>query len=122
MYPRDVSLTREEMLVVLDEGNPCLHLYNTKGNLVGNYGTRGPNKTLVNPFFIATDGDGGIIISDYGADSVKMLSLSDGKVMSILESSQLAVNEPNGVFVDNKGRILVCCCVSKQLIRFNFDK
>lgn len=115
-------MTREEMLVVLDEGNPCLHIYNIKGNLVGNYGTRGPYKTLVNPFFIATDGEGGIIVSDYGADSIKMLSLSDGKVSCIAESSQLEVGEPNGVFVDNKGRLLVCCCVNKQLIRFYFDK
>ncbi|KAI6659256.1 tripartite motif-containing protein 2-like [Oopsacas minuta] len=124
-YPRDVSITSEEMLVVLDEGNPCLHIYNIKGNLVGNYGTRGPNKTLVNPFFIATDGEGGILVSDYGADTLKVLSLSDGKVSYTLNSRNLTgvdVTGPNGVSVDSKGRVLLCCAHNRQLIRFYFDK
>ena len=123
-HPRDVSLTPEGMLVVLDEGNPCLHIYNLKGNLVANYGTRGPDKTLVNPFFIAADGEGGIIISDYGADTVKVLSLSDGRVTYRMDSgnTSISVRGPNGVCVDRKGRVLLSCGESKQLIRLYFEK
>ena len=123
--PRDVSLTPEGMLVVLDEGNPCLHIYNLKGNLVGNYGTRGPGKMLVNPYFIAADREGGIIVSDYGGDTVKVLSLSDGKVAYRMDSGNLTgidVKGPNGVFVDSRGRVLLACGQSNQLIRFYFEK
>ena len=124
-HPRDAALTPDEMLVVLDEGNPCLHIYNLKGNLVGNYGTRGPGKGLVNPFFIAADGEGGIIVSDYGGDTVKVLSLSDGKTSYRMDSGTqtgVEVRGPNGVFVDTRGRVLLVCGQSNQLIRFYLEK
>ena len=113
------------MIIVLDEGNPCLHIYNKKGNLVGNYGNKGVNKTLVNPYFVSTDQDGGIIVSDYGGNAVKVISLANGQVVYRLCSGivdGIEIKGPNGVFMDEKGRVLLACSESKKVIRFYFDK
>ena len=53
-YPRDVKLSKE-YIFVLDESNPCLHLFNYNHILQKSVISRGKGMEVVNPYYFFID-------------------------------------------------------------------
>ncbi|KAI6647690.1 hypothetical protein LOD99_8655 [Oopsacas minuta] len=104
--PRDVILTKE-FIYILDESNPCLHLYNYNLVLQMSVISRGDELQLLDPYFFYIDNFDNILFSDYSYIS------SSGSI-SIFNSQfdliyKISIDYPNGITVDNRGRVIVVC-------------
>ena len=100
--PLDVKLYRDNIFI-LDQSNPCLHIYNKdlvlQKSVVSSGGGR-QQVVLSLSFFI--DRFGNILISDYNSDSILILSSEFVYIHKISLS-----NSPMGITMDNKDRIVV---------------
>ena len=72
-YPRDVKLSKE-YIFVLDESNPCLHLFNYNHILQKSVISRGKGMEVINPWNFFIDQTDNILISDYGSDSIHIFN------------------------------------------------
>ena len=102
-YPRDVKLSKE-CIYVLDESNPCLHLYNYNHILQKSVISRGIGMSLINPCFFFIDQTDNIVISDRGSNSIYIFNTEFQLIHEIPVS-----NNPTGVTVDKQGRVIVVC-------------
>ena len=100
-YPLDVKLSKE-YIFVLDESNPCLHLFNYDYILQKSVISRGKGMQVVNPFSFFIDQTDNIIISDYGSDSIHIFNTDFQLIHEISVSPY-----PMGITVDKKGRVIV---------------
>ena len=101
--PRDVKLSKE-YIFVLDESNPCLHLFSYNHILLESVISRGEGMQVVDPWNFFIDRTGNILISDYGSDSILIFSPQFQLFHKISVS-----NNPMGITVDNSDRIIVVC-------------
>ncbi|KAI6659789.1 PKD domain-containing protein [Oopsacas minuta] len=101
-FPRDVKLSKE-FIFILDSMNPCLHLYNYNHILQKNIISLGAGLDVTYPYFFCIDRSNNIIISDYTSQSIYIFS-SHYKLIH-----KISITEPNGVTVDNQGRVIVAC-------------
>ena len=84
-YPKDVKLTPDCQIVVLDESPECVHFYSRNGHLLSSCVSRGegPGCLVSSPFFLCMDPAGNLIISDWGNDSIKIISKSGHLIHTI---------------------------------------
>ena len=81
--PVDVKFTADQMLVLSETDNTCVHVFTHSGQKISSIISRG-NRMLVNmAFFFCLDGSNNIIISDYSAHSLKMFTLKGDYVHTI---------------------------------------
>ena len=71
--PRDVKLSKE-YIFVLDESNPCLHLFNYKHILLKSVISRGNGMQVINPYYFFIDQTDNILISDRGPNSIRIFN------------------------------------------------
>ena len=64
MYPLDVKLSKE-YIFVLDQSNPCLHLFSYNHILQKSVISRGKGIQVIDPRFFFIDRTDNILISDY---------------------------------------------------------
>ena len=102
-YPLDVKLSKE-YIFVLDESNPCLHLFNYNHILQKSVISRGNGMQVINPwnFFIGQTDN--ILISDCDSDSIHIFSKEFQLILKIFVS-----HNPMGITVDKRGRVIVVC-------------
>ena len=62
--PRDVKVTRDKVLV-LDQNDPCLFVFNSDHVLINRLITRGVGKQTSHPYCFDVDREHNIIVSDY---------------------------------------------------------
>ena len=76
--PKDVKLTTNCQIVVLDDSPECVHFYSRNGHLLRSCVSHGygPEYLLSIPSFLCIDLAGNLIISGYGNDSIKIISKS----------------------------------------------
>ena len=101
--PLDVKLSKE-YIFVLDESNPCLHLFNYNYILQKSVISRGKGMQVINPFYFFIDQTDNILISDSGTDSIRVFNNEFQSIHKISVSPN-----PMGVTVDNRGRVIVVC-------------
>ncbi|XP_065908707.1 E3 ubiquitin-protein ligase TRIM71-like [Dysidea avara] len=64
--PYDVAVNINNQLLVVDLSNHCIVTFTLDGHYVGKFGTQGSNRgQLYNPYSLATDVNGFILVSDY---------------------------------------------------------
>ena len=99
--PRDVKLYKE-YIFVLDESNPCLHLFNHI--LQKSVISRGKGMKVVDPwnFFIYQIDN--ILILDYDSHSIHIFN----KEFHLIHEISVSHN-PMGITVDKRGRVIVVC-------------
>ena len=100
-HPQDVKLSKE-FIFVLDESNPCLHVFNYNHILQKSVISRGTGMQVINPCCFFIDHSGNILISDRGSNSILIFSPQLELTHYISVS-----NFPMGVTVDNQGRLIV---------------
>ena len=101
--PCDVKLTRR-YIYILDESNPCLHLFNYNLILQKSVLSRGEGLQLIKPRSCYIDNSDNILIPDY---------ISDGSICIFNPEFELihriTIACPRAVTVDKQGRIIVVC-------------
>ena len=102
-HPLDVKLS-EEYIFVLDESNPCLHLFSYNHILQKSVISRGKGMQVITPFYFFIDQTDNILISDYGSDSIRIF----GKEFQLIHEISVSPN-PMGITVDKRGRVIVVC-------------
>ena len=107
-YPLDITLYKDNIFV-LDDSNPCLHIYNKDLVLQKSVVTRGKGQQVINPFSFFVDKFGYILISDISSNSILILNSEFEFVHKI------SVTKPTGITMDEGDRIIVTCYVSKCL-------
>ena len=102
-YPRAVKLSKE-YIFVLDESNPCLHLFSYNHILQKSVISRGKGMQVINPFYFFIDQTDNILISDNGANSIRIFNKEFQSIHKISVSPN-----PMGITVDKRGRVIVVC-------------
>ena len=102
-YPRDVKLSKE-YIFVLDESNPCLHLFNYNHILQKSVISRGKGMQVINPYYFFIDQTGSILISDYDSRSIHIFD----REFQLIHKISVSPN-PMGITVDKRGRVIVVC-------------
>ena len=99
--PRDVKLTRR-YIYILDESNPCLHLFDYNLILQKSVLSRGAGLQLIKPLSCFIDSSDNILIPDNHGS----ICIFDPEVELI---HTISVSYPTAVTVDRHGRIIVVC-------------
>ena len=102
-YPLDVKLSKEHIFV-LDEFNPCLHLFNYNHILQKSVISRGKGKQVIKPWYFFIDQTDNILISDCGSNSIRIFN----KEIQLIHEISVSPN-PMGITVDKRGRVIVVC-------------
>ena len=110
-YPRDVKLSKE-YIYVLDESNPCLHLFNYNHILQKSVISRGEGMEVIYPLFCFVDQTNNILISDPNSNSIHIFNTEFQLIHKIPVS-----NIPTGVTVDKQGRVIVVCGADKDCLQ-----
>ena len=97
--PRDVKLTRR-YIYILDDSNPCLHLFDYNLILQKSVLSRGTGLQLTNPRSCYIDSSDNILIADF------QVRIFDPKFRLI---HRISIGYPNAVTMDQKRRIIVVC-------------
>ena len=108
-YPRDVKLSRE-YIFVLDQSNPCLHLFNYNHLLQKSVISRG--KGMIDPYYFYIDQTDNILISDRGSNSIHIFN----KEFQLIHKISVSLN-PMGIIVDKRGRVIVVCCAINNCLQ-----
>ena len=109
--PRDVKLSKE-YIYVLDESNPCLHLFSYNDILQKSVISRGIGMSLIYPHFFFVDQTDNIVISDRSSNSIHIFNTEFQLIHEISVS-----NNPTGVTVDKQGRVIVVCQADKDCLQ-----
>ena len=110
-HPRDVKLSKE-YIYVLDESNPCLHLFNYNHILQKSVISRGEGTEVINPYFFFVDQTENILISDCSSNSIHIFNTEFQLIHKIPVS-----NKPTGVTVDKQGRVMIVCQAVKDCLQ-----
>ena len=110
-YPRDVKLSKE-YIYVLDESNPCLHLFNYDHILQKSVISQGKGMEVIDPCFFFVDQTDNILISDCRSNSIYIFDAELQLIHKIPVS-----NNPTGVTVDKQGRVIVVCQAVKDCLQ-----
>ena len=110
-HPSDIKLYKDNIFV-LDESNPCLHIFNKDLLLQKSVVTRGEGKQVIDPFFFFIDKFGYILISDQESSSILILNSEFEFVHKISVSPS-----PKGITMNNEDRVIVVCCAAKNCLQ-----
>ena len=101
--PCDVKLTRK-YIYILDESNPCLHLFDYNLILQKSVLSRGEGLQLIEPHSFYIDNSDIILIPDYIiGGSICIFNLE------FVLIHRISILHPTAVTVDKQGRIIVLC-------------
>ena len=102
-YPHDVKLSKE-YIFVLDESNPCLHLFSYNHILQKSVISRGQGMQVISPFYFFIDQTDNILISDNDSNSIHIFD----KEFQVIHKISVSPS-PMGITVDKRGRVIVVC-------------
>ena len=110
-HPLDVKLSKE-YIFVLDESNPCLHLFNYIHILQKSVISRGKGMQVINPWNFFIDQTGNILISDRDSNSIRIFD----KEFQLIREISVSPN-PMGITVDKRGRVIVVCQANNNCLQ-----
>ena len=110
-YPRDIKLYKDNIFV-LDQSNPCLHIFNKDLVLQKSVVTRGEGQQVINPFFFFIGKFGSILISDHNSNSILILNSEFEFIHNISVSPS-----PMGITMDKEDRVIVVCCAARNCLQ-----
>jgi DNA-binding beta-propeller fold protein YncE len=108
--PEKMALDADGNIVVTDEGNNCLHVFDQRtGNPIRTIGSKGSgNGKFFKPKGIAFDGKGNIVVADSGNNRVQVLKYNDGKHVITIGN----LNNPCSVAINTKENVVLVHCNS----------
>ena len=104
-YPFDVKLTNNEVFVLTDS-SPCIIMFSHAGEKIRSFiNTRGLGMQVTRASFFCLDALKNLIISDYGANSVKIFS-PDGSLLHSIGGFQGFIS-PRGLALTKQLKLVV---------------
>ena len=110
-HPLDVKLYKDNIFI-LDESNPCIHVFNRDLVLQKSVITRGEGQQVTYPWFFFIDKFGSILISDAGSVSILIFN-SEFELIHEISAS----NNPMGITMDKEDRVIVVCDAANNCIQ-----
>ncbi|KAI6650895.1 Tripartite motif-containing protein 2 [Oopsacas minuta] len=110
-HPLNVKHSKE-YIYVLDESNPCIHLFNRNLILQKSVISRGNGNQVLNPFSFFIDNSDFILIADFSSNAISIFNPEFKLVHKIPVSSN-----PVAVTVDNQNRVIVVCHNDKNCLQ-----
>ena len=101
--PQDVKLSRDEMFVLCDS-SPCVLVFSHAGEMTRSLVTCGYGMQVTIPKFFCLDAEQNLLISDFGADNVKIFS-KDGILLHTIGQAghgRGMFNQPKGIALTTK--------------------
>ena len=117
--PLDIKVTRDRVLV-LDESDPCMFIFNSEHLLINRIISRGSGKQTNGPISFDIDRDYNIMMSDFNNHCVYVFN-KEGKQIHKFGKQGQGIGEfyyPYGIVLDNIGRIIVVCWKDKNCLQF----
>ena len=108
--PCDIKHYKDNIFI-LDQSNPCLHIYNRDLVLQQSVVTKGRGQQVSNPCFFFIDNFGNILITDYGSNSILILN-SEFELIH-----KISVYQPMGITMDRDDRIIVTSRASRNCLQ-----
>ena len=109
--PKDIKLTPDCLLAVLDRSPKCVHFFTRNGHLLSSCVSQGGGPDcLVNlPFFFCIDTAGNLMISDCGRHSIKIVARNDQLLHTVGREGHARgeLRFPFGISVSHSGTIFV---------------
>ena len=102
--PRDIKLTQDRIFV-LDDGNPCIHIFNRDLSYSHSIVSRGIGNAVGYGWFFTLDHEENILISDYYRDIISVFSQRGQLIHQIGSGSD--IYQPEGIAIDSINRIAV---------------
>ena len=118
-HPLDVKVTRDRVLV-LDESDPCMFVFNSDHVLTNRLITRGVGKQTNNTNCFDIDREYNIIMSDYSNRCVYVFNQEGEQIHKFGKEGQ-GIGEfyrPWGIALDNAGHIIVVCQKNTNCLQF----
>ena len=123
-YPRGVAVTEKDEIVVADEGNHRVQVFDSNGTFLRSFGHKGENAgEFKNPTGIAINKDRNILVSEYYNHRVQIFSWEGRHLGSFggkgsLDSQLL---HPWGLSLDSTGNVIVADTGNKLIKIFTPD-
>ena len=117
--PLDIKVTQDTVLV-LDESDPCMFIFNLEHLLINRIITRGSGKQTNSPRSFDIDRDYNIMMSDWSNDCVYVFN-KEGEQIHKLGKRGQGIGEfyrPYGIVLDNTGSIIVVCWKDTNCLQF----
>ena len=109
-HPRDIKHYKDNIFI-LDESNPCLHIYNRDLVLQQSVVTRGKGQQVRDPWFFFIDNFGNILIADFGSNSILILN-SEFELIH-----KISVSLPTGITMDRDDGMIVTSYASHNCLQ-----
>ena len=116
--PGYIAIDKDDNIIVPDEDNDCIYIFNSDGTVRHNFGSSGVGKgELDRPKGIATDGEH-ILVSEWNNNRIQIFKY-DGTLVSMIESLEDPLNCPTGLAVTADGYVYVTNsnCIKKYNYR-----
>ena len=123
-YPRGVAVTDKDEIVVADEYNHRVQVFDSNGTFLRSFGRGGKNAGEFNlPDGIAIDKDGNIFVADRENHRVQIFSWEETYLGSFGGNGSLAnqLSNPRGLSLDSTGNIIVADTGNKLIKIFTPD-
>ena len=105
-HPAFITIGEDDAIIVSDTNNNTIQVFDSRGKFLYHFGKPGGGRgELKQPFGLATDGEN-IIVVDSGNRRIQVFRY-DGTFVSMLESSDNALNQPRGITIGPDGHIYV---------------
>ena len=117
--PRDIKVTRDRVLV-LDESDPCMFVFNPEHLLINKIITRGRDKQTNNPFSFDIHRDCNVMMSDLSNDCVYVFNKEGEQIHKFSKHGQ-GIRQlfcPWGIVLDKTRRILAVYCKDANCLQF----
>ena len=118
--PTDVSVTSNEVYI-LDNRNPCLHVFNSKHQLIWELISFGGKRSQINiSYHFCVDDDSNILLTDSIACCVVVFNKKGELIHKFGRKGMDAgeFSDPRGIVIDSKQRVIVVSQNTKQCIQF----
>ncbi|KAI6660203.1 NHL repeat containing protein [Oopsacas minuta] len=118
-HPCDVKVRRDRVLV-LDDSDPCMFVFNSDHVLTNRLITKGDDKQTNNPLRFDIDRDYNIIMSDDSNHCVYVFNQEGEQIHKFGKKGQ-GIGEfsyPFGIILDNTGHIIVGCQKDINCLQF----
>ena len=115
--PTDIKMTEEEIFV-MDEANPCIHVFTYDYVCVRSLITSGVGKQTDDAFCFCLDLERNIYITDFAKDCVSIFNPKGELVHQIGSPSYRVLSSPCGIAIDMLGMVIVVDRTTFGCLRF----
>ena len=115
--PVDIKMTEKEIFV-MDEANPCIHVFTHDHVCVRSLITNGVGKQTEDPFCFCFDLERNIYITDFNRSCVSIFNPKGELLHQIGNPTSKVLSSPCGIAIDMLGRVIVVDETTFGCLRF----